>query len=177
MAEPDDVPWLDPEEQTTWLSLVGVLVRLPAALDAQLRHDAGLSHFDYQILAGLSMTDGHALPMSDVAEFTQSSLSRLSHACRRLETQGWLTRSPDPADGRVTVARLTDTGLAKVADTAPGHVREVRRLVFDPLTRRQAQRLGAAAERIVAAVGHPADSEHHPTDRTGPTTETVRRPR
>lgn len=158
VAEPDDVPWLDPEEQATWLGLVGVLVRLPAALDAQLRRDAGLSHFEYQILAGLSMTDGRALPMSDVADFTQSSLSRLSHACRRLETQGWLTRSADPADGRVTVARLTDAGLAKVVDTAPGHVREVRRLVFDPLSRRQTTQLGAAADRIVVAVARPADA-------------------
>jgi len=86
--------------------------------------------------------------MSDIADFTQSSLSRLSHAARRLEEQGRLTRSPDPDDGRTTVATLTDAGHAKVVAAAPGHVRTVRSLVFDPLTRQQIQQLG----RITATI-------------------------
>src|SRR3954447_25546798 len=131
-----------------WLSLVGVFVRLPAALDAQLRCDGGVSHFEYQILAGLSTARNRSLRMSDIADFTQSSLSRLSHAARRLEEQGWLTRSADPDDGRATVATLTAAGHRKLVATAPGHVRTVRSLVFDALTRQQVQQLG----RITAAI-------------------------
>jgi hypothetical protein len=33
----------------------------------------------------------------------------------------------------VTVARLTDAGMEKVRQTAPGHAAEVRRLIFDAL--------------------------------------------
>ena len=153
MAKSDDVPWLDDDEQAAWLSLMGTLVRLPAALDAQLRRDAGLSHFEYQILAGLSMAERRTLRMSDLASFAESSLSRLSHACRRLEAQGWLTRQADPDDGRATVAALTDDGYAKVVEAAPGHVRTVRRLVFDPLTRAQVKQLGEVTARIDAAIG------------------------
>lgn len=156
MASPDEVPWLDGEEQEVWLGLVGVFIRLPAALDAQLRRDAGVSHFEYQILAALSMTKTRTLPMSDVADFTESSLSRLSHACRRLDAQGWLTRYPDPDDGRVTLAELTDAGYAKVVEAAPGHIRTVRDLVFDPLTRQQVKQLGQIAARIDAAIGSQA---------------------
>ncbi|MDQ3756259.1 MAG: MarR family transcriptional regulator [Actinomycetota bacterium] len=157
MAIPNDpVPWLDEVEQEVWLSLVGVVIRLPAALDAQLRREAGISHFEYQILAALSMTESRTLPMSDMAEFTESSLSRLSHACRRLEAQGWVTRSPAPEDGRVKMAALTDAGYAKVADAAPGHVRTVRSLVFDPLTKQQVGQLGEALSRIQARIGSPA---------------------
>jgi len=153
MAKSDDVPWLDDDEQAAWLSLMGTLVRLPAALDAQLRRDAGLSHFEYQILAGLSMAERRTLRMSDLASFAESSLSRLSHACRRLEAQGWLTRQADPDDGRATVAALTDDGYAKLVEAAPGHVRTVRRLVFDPLTRAQVKQLGEVTARIDAAIG------------------------
>jgi len=152
MAKSDDVPWLDDDEQAAWLSLMGTLIRLPAALDAQLRRDAGLSHFEYQILAGLSMAERRTLRMSDLASFAESSLSRLSHACRRLEAQGWLTRQADPDDGRATVAALTDDGYAKVVEAAPGHVRTVRRLVFDPLTRAQVKQLGEVTARIDAAI-------------------------
>ena len=146
------MPWLDGDEQAMWLRLIGVVVRLPAALDAQLRRDAGLSHFEYQILAGLSMADTGTRRMSEMAEFAESSLSRLSHACRRLEEQGWLTRYPDPDDGRVTLASLTETGYTKVAETAPGHVRTVRRLVFDPLTKQQVKQLSQALARIQGSI-------------------------
>ena len=154
----EDVPWLDAQEQAAWLSLVGVTIRLPAALDAQLRRDAGISHFEYQILAGLSMAEARTLPMSEMAEFTESSLSRLSHACRRLEQHGWLTRFPDPTDGRVTLAKLTASGYRKVADAAPGHVRAVRSLVFDPLTKQQVIALAEIAHRIGAAIARAPQS-------------------
>ena len=160
MADIDPVPWLDAEEQAVWLGFIGVLIHLPAALDAQLRRDAGLSHFEYQILAALSMSETRTLRMSDIAEFTEGSLSRLSHACRRLEAQGWLTRRTDPYDRRATIAALTDDGYAKVVDAAPGHVRTVRSLVCDPLTRAQVKQLGAVTARIEAALG---------TERLGPT--------
>ncbi|HEV3365372.1 MAG TPA: MarR family transcriptional regulator, partial [Acidimicrobiia bacterium] len=75
MTKSEDVPWLDDDEQAAWLSLMGTLIRLPAALDAQLRRDAGLSHFEYQILAGLSMAERRTLRMSDLASFAESSLS------------------------------------------------------------------------------------------------------
>jgi DNA-binding MarR family transcriptional regulator len=144
----DEVPWLDDDEQAVWLRLVGVLVHLPAALDAQLRADSALSHFEYQILAGLSMAEGRSMRMSDMEKFTESSLSRLSHACARLERHGWVARTRDAGDGRVTVASLTDAGHATVVEAAPGHVRAVRALVFDPLTDAEVRQLGRIAARI-----------------------------
>ena len=155
MAKSDDVPWLDDDEQAVWFSLMGTLMRLPSALDAQLRRDAGLSHFEYQVLAGLSMAEARTMRMSDIAYFAESSLSRLSHACTRLEGQGWLTRHVDPDDRRATIATLTDAGYAKVVEAAPGHVRMVRTLVFDPLTRAQVKQLGEITARIEAAIGPP----------------------
>ena len=149
----EEVRWLDEDERETWLALVGVIVRLPAALDAQLRRDAGLSHFEYQILAALSMAEDRTLQMTDIARFAESSLSRLSHACARLEAQGWITRSADPVDKRIKRATLTDAGHAKVVATAPGHVEAVRTLVFDPLTKQQIKQIRDAATRILGAIG------------------------
>ncbi|MEV7389129.1 MarR family winged helix-turn-helix transcriptional regulator [Streptomyces sp. NPDC091215] len=140
--------WLDAEEQGTWLALTGVLVRLPATLDAQLQRDAGIGHFEYQVLAGLSMTPDRTLQMSELADFAVGSLSRLSHTVKRLEQQGWVRRMPDPADCRCTLAVLTDAGWEKTVATAPGHVAEVRRLVFDPLTKALQRQLREAGRRI-----------------------------
>jgi len=50
--------WLSAEEQQTWLSLVGVMTLLSPALETQLQRDAGISHFEYQVLAMLSESPG-----------------------------------------------------------------------------------------------------------------------
>jgi DNA-binding MarR family transcriptional regulator len=144
--------WLDTEEQQSWYALAYALIRLPAALDAQLQRDAGISHFEYLVLSGLSMMPGRTQRMSDLALYTASTLSRLSNVVGRLEKRGWVCRSPDPADGRYTLATLTDEGWAKVTDSAPAHAGEVRRLVFDPLTRAQQQQMGRIAQRILKAI-------------------------
>jgi DNA-binding MarR family transcriptional regulator len=82
----------------------------------------------------------------------QGSLSRLSHAITRLERSGWVERrSCTDNGGRRIEARLTDAGLAKLEEIAPGHVREARRLVVDVLTPEQLVALGDAARAITAA--------------------------
>jgi MarR family protein len=80
----------------------------PAALDAQLRCDAGISHFEYQVLALLSEAPGRTLRMSELATMAEGSLPRLSQVVARMEQRGWVRRTPDPADGRYTLAILTD---------------------------------------------------------------------
>ena len=144
--------WLDADERQTWLALVSLLIRLPAALDTQLRRDAGISHFEYAVMAALSEVPERTMRMSELAMLAEGSLPRLSQVVGRLEERGWVRRAPDPADGRYTLAILTGEGWAKVAETAPGHVEEVRRLIFDPLTKAQSRQLGGIGRRIMRAI-------------------------
>lgn len=143
-----DAPWLDDDEMEAWLAMIRMMARLPGALDRQLRRDADLTAFEYQVLVGLSEADGHCLRMSELAAFTEGALPRLSQVAARLEQRGMITRGPDPDDGRYTQAVLTDAGMAKLVTSAPGHVATVRRLVFDPLTRAQVRQLRDISQRI-----------------------------
>jgi len=144
--------WLDAEEEQTWVALLTLLMRLPGALDAQLQRDAGISNFEYQVLAGLSMSPEHTVRMSVLAALASGSLPRLSQVVGRLEKRGWVRRTPDPTDGRYTLAILTPSGWEKVVETAPGHVQEVRRLTIDPLTKAQSKQLREISLRIAHAV-------------------------
>jgi DNA-binding MarR family transcriptional regulator len=144
--------WLDDDEQQTWIALASVLLRLPGSLDAQLQRDAGISHFEYLVLSGLSMSPEQTMRMSDLAVVAEGSLSRLSQVVSRLEKRGWVRRTPDPTDGRYTLAALTPAGWDKVVATAPGHVEEVRRLVFDPLTRAQLRQVRDIGRRIMTVI-------------------------
>ena len=144
--------WLSEEEQAAWLAVGSVLFRLPGALDKQLQAEAGINHFEYMVLSALSEAPERTLRMSELAVLAESGLPRLSQVVARLEKRGWITRAPDPTDGRYTLATLTEQGWAKVVDTAPGHVETVRRLVLDPLTKAQLRQLREISRRIMTAI-------------------------
>jgi DNA-binding MarR family transcriptional regulator len=149
VPESPEPRWLHDVERDAWLSLIGVIIRLPASLDTQLQRDAGLSHFEYIVMVNLSNAEGHVLRMSQLAALCHSSLSRLSHVVARLERRSWLRRDPCPDDGRATLATLTDEGFAKLASAAPGHVDAVREYVIDALDPEQLRQLTAIGETIL----------------------------
>ena len=141
--------WLDRSEMEAWLPLAGLIIRLPAALDAQLQRDANMSHFEFAVLARLSEAPERTLRMSTLAAFAHGSLTRLSHVTKRLESKGWVYREPCPEDGRYTNAVLTDEGFAKLAEAAPGHVEIVRSLVIDALSDEQLRQVAEVARVIL----------------------------
>src|SRR3954471_638666 len=145
----DEPRWLTDEEQKAWRRFVQVLVKVPAALEAQLQRDAGLTHMGYMVLFTLSERDDRRLAMSRLAKLASASLSRLSHVVARLEAQGWVRRERDPEDGRVQIAVLTDEGYLKVVASAPGHAEAVQQLVFDRLTPAQARQLAKLADALL----------------------------
>lgn len=151
MVDDTQPRWLTEEQTRAWIALAGAMVALPAALDAQLQRDAGITHVEYQVLSWLSMSPGRSARMSDVAATANVNLSHLSRIATRFEQRGWLTRVPDPDDRRATLAILTDAGWDKVVATAPGHVQEVHRVVFDNLTPAQVRQLEQIGTRILKA--------------------------
>jgi DNA-binding MarR family transcriptional regulator len=147
-----DAPrWLTDEEQQVWRRFVEVLVKVPAALEAQLQRDAGITHMGYVVLFNLSEQDDRRMSMSRLAKKASASLSRLSHVVARLEAQGWVRRERDPEDGRVQIAVLTDDGYAKVVDSAPGHAEAVQQLVFDRLSPAQIRQLSKLCDALLEA--------------------------
>lgn len=149
MTEPQ---WLNADERKAWLRLVSLNILLPGALESQLKRDAGMTLFDYHVLAMLSDAEDRTRLMSDLARFTNSSLSRLSHVVTRLVKQGWVRREACPSDGRATNVVLTDAGVRHLEEYAPGHVAEVRRLVFDAISPGEVNTFSEQVARILDAV-------------------------
>lgn len=139
--------WLTPDQQEAWKAVVGLASLLPGPLDAQLQRESGLSLFEYMVLSSLSMLPGRSARMSSLARLASGSLSRLSNVVRKLEDRGLVRRSPDPSDGRFTVAELTDAGWDVVVAAAPGHVDAVRTHVLTPLDPAHLRALVEIAER------------------------------
>jgi DNA-binding MarR family transcriptional regulator len=134
--------WLSDAEQHSWRSFIDGFRSLVDVLDRQLQADSGLPHGYFEILVPLSETESRAMRMSELADVTRSSRSRLSHAVARLEERGWVRRVDCPTDKRGQIAQLTDEGFAVVARAAPGHVEAVRKYLIDQLTLEQIAALG-----------------------------------
>lgn len=156
-----DADWLDETQLDAWVKLIAVVELLPGVLDHQLRRDAGLTHFEYFVLAMLSEASDRTLRMTALAQRTNATLPRLSHVVRRLEERGLVERRPCPEDGRATNAVLTDEGWAEVVEAAPGHVATVRRHVIDALTPAQVDQLAAIADALLGRL----DPDGHMTRR------------
>ena len=137
-------------ELAAWVRLAAVLELLPGVLDSQLRRDAGLTNFEYYVLAMLSEAPEGTLRMTALAAQTNATLPRLSHVVRRLEERELVERFPCPEDGRATNARLTRAGLRKIEQTAPGHVANVRAHVIDALTPTQLRQLTEITDAVLA---------------------------
>ncbi len=102
-------------------------------LDADLRAAHGIGLADYEILVQLSEAPAHSLRMSELADRTLVSRSRLTHRVDRLTDAGLVSRAPCPTDRRGLFAVLSDDGLRLLEQAAPTHVAGVRRYVIDPL--------------------------------------------
>jgi len=141
--------WLSDEEQQVWRGFIAVNQLLFEALDRQLQSDANMPHGYYILLAMLSEAPNRSLRMSELAEITKSSQSRVSHAVARLEEAGWVRREKVANDKRGNLAVLTDRGYEVVVRTAPGHVAAVRDNLFDLLSPEQ---VGQLAEICTAVL-------------------------
>ena len=93
------------------------------------------------VLAMLSESPTHSLTMTELATATNTLPARLSRVVTRLEKDDLVRREPSPSDRRVSICFLLKAGLQKVQQAAPGHVREVRRQIFDHLAPEQVHSL------------------------------------
>ncbi|MEU5156013.1 MarR family transcriptional regulator [Glycomyces sp. NPDC021274] len=148
MTEPAEKLWLDADEKAAWTGAASLAWILPGRLEAPLQKEFGLTLFDYLTLSHISEAPGRRLRMSELAYLANGSLSRLSNVVKRFEQRGWVERSPDPGDGRYTIAALTDAGFAVVAAAAPVHVRAVRKYVLDPLDDEDRHALARIAAKL-----------------------------
>jgi DNA-binding MarR family transcriptional regulator len=147
---PDGTRWLDAEEQQAWRAWLYSTQLLQERLDRELTRATGISHAYYEILVQLSEAPDRRMRMSQLADRSLSSRSRLSHAVTRLEERGWVAREVCAEDGRGQLAVLTDDGFAAQEAAAPVHVTGVRTHLFDQLSSEQVAAMRDIGETLLA---------------------------
>src|SRR5215471_3338090 len=131
-----DARWLTDPEQAAWRAYIRLAKMLMRQLDRDL-HPFGLTTNDYEILVELSESPNHRLRMTELADLTAQSRSRLSHQVTRMEARGLVQRDACDGDKRGTFAVITPRGLAVIERVAPSHVESVRRHFIDQVSPEQ----------------------------------------
>jgi DNA-binding MarR family transcriptional regulator len=151
-GEVADLP-LNDDEELVWRSLMRLVFTLRPALDEDLQRSCGLSSTEYSVLMHLSESPDRQLRMSDLADRTSLSPSRISRVIDGMARVGLVERRPGSGsgDGRNTFAALTRTGLSTLRRAWPHHLRSVRQRAFDHLTSEETRILGSMLQRLAEA--------------------------
>jgi DNA-binding MarR family transcriptional regulator len=117
--------------QEAWVGLLETHKRLTRALEAELesRHGLGLSALE--MMGRLAAAEDRILRLTDVAELTGLSLSRVSRITDSLEARGLVERRQCPVDARARNAWLTDAGLDLLRAAQASHFASVQARFFD----------------------------------------------
>ena len=140
--------WLNEDEQRSWRAWLSASLLLNDRLTRELQAQHGLTMADYEILVRLSEVTDRRMRMSDLADVTLSSRSRLSHQIDRMEKAGFVERQHCTDDRRGAFAVLTDQGWNTLVATAPDHVESVRSHLVDQLTPQEFAALGSACQKV-----------------------------
>jgi DNA-binding MarR family transcriptional regulator len=81
----------------------------------------GLTFARYEALVLLTFSRTGALPMAKIGERLMVHPTSVTNTVQRLEAAGFVTREPNPRDGRGTLARVTEQGRA-VVDKVTGEL-------------------------------------------------------
>ncbi|GIF69545.1 MarR family transcriptional regulator [Asanoa ishikariensis] len=130
VTEPAVEP-LSADEEALVRTLGRVMTVLPKLIDHDLRQDAGISLTEYSTLMHLSEAPEKRLRMNELATACDLSLSGMTRAVARLESEGFVRRIRCDADGRGWHAVLTPEGLARLEAAYPTHLRSTRQRITD----------------------------------------------
>jgi DNA-binding MarR family transcriptional regulator len=105
--------------------LLGAHATLTRELSAALVAKHGLTMNDYGCLLLLSREGEGGMRRIDLANELQLSPSGITRLLDRLMDQGLVGKGECATDARVSYAILTDAGLEKLRDAAPGHIEDI----------------------------------------------------
>jgi DNA-binding MarR family transcriptional regulator len=138
--------------------LIGAHAALTRELSAQLVADHGLTLSEYEVLMLLARAPDGVMRRVDLAHEVRLSPSGVTRMLDRLEAGGLVGKALCEKDARVTYAQLTEAGVAKLEECAPGHVAAAERLLGERFDEHELTSLVELLGRLSA----PADDECGP---------------
>jgi DNA-binding MarR family transcriptional regulator len=131
-----------------WTRLLRAQALTVRLLSAELQREHGLSVNDYEALYLLDRAEDRRMKRVDLARRLGLTPSGVTRLLEGLERSGLVERASCSADLRVTYAKLTDAGAAKLKDASCGHVAAVCELMESHLTESELEGLSETLAKL-----------------------------
>lgn len=137
-----------PLQLGAWVSFLRSHAAITRELSAQLQREHGLTLNDYEVLLHLSHADGGMLRRVDLAERVLLTASGITRLLEGLELSGFVSKETCASDARVSYAKLTDTGAAKLKHAGVTHLRGIDELFVGRYSGSELATLAALLARL-----------------------------
>ena len=111
-----------------------------------------------QVPVLVALQNGEASTQRDLARFARIEQPPMAQMLARMERDGLIRRTPDPADGRSSRIALTETALARLPDAIAAVLRGNRE-VLEGFTEAEAAQLVALLTRLIANLDRVASAD------------------
>jgi DNA-binding MarR family transcriptional regulator len=130
-----------------WDALLRAHATLLRQLETDLESKTGLALADFDVLAQLAIAGG-SLRMTELADRALISRSGMTRRVTRLVHEQLVRRAHADADARGVVVELTNSGLDRLTDVAPVHIRGVSDLFLTKLDDQELAVLETALAKV-----------------------------
>jgi DNA-binding MarR family transcriptional regulator len=151
MAVASETSRLDGAALEAWRSFLQSHAAIVRVLDAELVAQHGMTSRDYEVLLYLAQSENRMLPMSAISERTMLTRSGITRLVDGLVGQRLIERVTCERDGRVSYARLTDTGYEKLKQAGCTHVAGIERLFLAHFSAAELEQLAGLLRRLPGA--------------------------
>ena len=121
-------PISPPQHLEAWVSFLRSHAAITRELSAQLQREHGLTLNDYEVLLHLSHAEGGMLRRVDLAQRVLLTASGITRLLEGLESSGFVAKETCASDARVSYAKVTETGRAKLRRASVTHLRGIDEL-------------------------------------------------
>ena len=133
-----------------WHAFIRAHARVVRLLEAELEAEHVLTLPAYEVLAHLTEAPDRRLRMSDLAAMSVLTPSGLTRVVDKLVREGYVERQRCQTDARVVYAAVTPSGVDRIEQAYPTHLRGVRQHLVDRLGADQLAAIRDALEPLTA---------------------------
>ncbi|HEV8105781.1 MAG TPA: MarR family transcriptional regulator [Gaiellaceae bacterium] len=137
-----------PRQLDSWVSFLRSHAAITRELSAQLQREHGLTLNDYEVLLHLSYAEGGMLRRVDLAERVLLTASGITRLLEGLERSGYVSKETCESDARVSYAKLTPDGRAKLRVAGVTHLRGIDDLFVSRYSRSELATLAELLGRL-----------------------------
>jgi DNA-binding MarR family transcriptional regulator len=112
----------------SWIAYLRSHSAITRELSAQLQREHGLTLNDYEVLLHLAHSEHGMMRRVDLAESVLLTASGITRLLDGLERSGCVEKATCSSDARVSYAKITDAGHAKLREASVTHLRGIDEL-------------------------------------------------